>query len=189
MKKNPKQSYYSMSKKIRIGLKKWCGLFFQDSVICLGEDQTAPEKSKTQKPLRTLNEVLGKASSVGKESKTVPGRFSPSLNHHLLFSILLKSHLMVLYIFCLTGSKGGKMSGVISIFDDSSSENSQDDEQFKARREFLKSGLPETFRKQIAKTAANKEAFSLSCSSFQPVIHMSQPSNGKMFLHRNTHLH
>lgn len=74
------------------------------------------------------------------------------------------------------------MSAVISIFDDSSregSENSQDDEQFRARREFLKSGLPESFKKQIAKTAATKEAYSASCSSFQLVTHTMQPPNGK----------
>ncbi|TMS14725.1 ATPase family AAA domain-containing protein 5 [Larimichthys crocea] len=73
-----------------------------------------------------------------------------------------------------------KVSAVISIFDESShegSENSQDDEQFRARREFLKSGLPESFRKQIAKTAATKEAYSLSCSSFQAVTHTKQPPN------------
>lgn len=125
----------------------------EDSVICLEEDvpttpQTAPGKSKTQKPLRSLIDVLGKATpssskgiSLGQE-KTVR-----------------------------------KGSAVISIFDESSregSENSQDDEQFRARREFLKSGLPESFRKQIAKTAATKEAYSLSCSSFQPVIHVKQ---------------
>lgn len=75
-----------------------------------------------------------------------------------------------------------KVSAVISIFDESScdgSENSQDDVQFRARREFLKSGLPESFKKQIAKTAATKEAYSLSCSSFQPVIHMKQPAMGR----------
>lgn len=84
-----------------------------------------------------------------------------------------------------------KASTVISIFDESSndgSENSQDDEQFKARREFLKSGLPESFRKQIAKTAATKEAYSLSCSSFQPVTHTKQPPNGKLLFHWNTQL-
>ncbi|XP_029293538.1 ATPase family AAA domain-containing protein 5 [Cottoperca gobio] len=121
----------------------------EDSVICLEDDQTAaPQtaagKRKTQKHLRSLNEVLGKATSVGKEAKAVPG------------------------------SKEKKVSAVISIFDESDSENSQDGEQFRARREFLKSGLPESFRKQIVRTAANKEAYSLSCSSFQPVVHMTQ---------------
>lgn len=132
----------------------------EDSVICV-DDQTAsplkePEKMKTQKPLRSLNDVLGKATPPGKAS---------------------------------SGSKVGshsqdktarKVSAVISIFDDSSregSENSQDDEQFRARREFLKSGLPESFKKQIAKTAATKEAYSASCSSFQLVTHTMQPPN------------
>ncbi|XP_034395396.1 ATPase family AAA domain-containing protein 5 isoform X2 [Cyclopterus lumpus] len=127
----------------------------EDSVICLEEDQTAPGKSKRRKPLRSLNEVLGKAS-VGKETKAVPGSKGASLGQE---------------------KTARKASAVISIFDDSSSENSQDDEQFKARKEFLKSGLPESFRKQIAKTAASRETYSLSCSSFQPVIHMKQPSN------------
>ncbi|KAK7940267.1 hypothetical protein WMY93_003593 [Mugilogobius chulae] len=66
----------------------------------------------------------------------------------------------------------------VSIFDDGSkegSENSQDDEQFKARREFLKSGLPESFKKQMAKTAAVKEAYASACASFQPVLHIYQP--------------
>ncbi|XP_039680984.1 ATPase family AAA domain-containing protein 5 [Perca fluviatilis] len=130
----------------------------EDSVICLEEHQTAtpqtaPGKSKAQKPLRSLNEVLGKAKSVGQETKAVPGSKGASLGQEK------------------------KVSVVVSIFDESCSENSQDDEQFRARREFLKSGLPDSFRKQIAKTAATKEAYSLSCSSFQPVIHMKQPSN------------
>ncbi|KAF0032608.1 hypothetical protein F2P81_014898 [Scophthalmus maximus] len=127
----------------------------EDSVICLEDEtaaaQTAPGKNKTQKPLRSLHEVLGKATAAG----------------------------------CKVASLGPeksarKVSAVVSIFDESSregSENSQDDEQFRARREFLKSGLPDSFRKQIAKTAATKEAYSLSCSSFQPVIHVKQPPN------------
>ncbi|XP_068435125.1 ATPase family AAA domain-containing protein 5 [Clinocottus analis] len=126
----------------------------EDSVICLEEDQTAPEKTKSQKRLRSLNEVLGKAS-VGKETKAIPGSKGASLGQE---------------------KTARKASAVVSIFDDSSSENSQDDEQFKARKEFLKSGLPESFRKQIVKTAASREAYSLSCSSFQPVIHIKQPS-------------
>lgn len=71
---------------------------------------------------------------------------------------------------------------MISIFDDSScksSDNSQDDDQFRARREFLKSGLPDSLRKQIAKTTATKEAYSLSCSSFQLVTHTKQAFNGR----------
>nr|WKN12650.1 Atad5a [Cryptopsaras couesii] len=133
----------------------------EDSVICLEEDQpasllTAPAKRKTQRSLRSLNDVLGKATPVGKETKPVSGS----------------------KVALLAQEKAArKVSEVISIFDDGSSEgseNSQSDEQFRARREFLKSGLPESFRKQMAKTAATKEAYSLSCSSFQPVIHVKQ---------------
>uniref|UniRef100_UPI0037E7891F ATPase family AAA domain-containing protein 5 n=1 Tax=Semicossyphus pulcher TaxID=241346 RepID=UPI0037E7891F len=130
----------------------------EDSVICLEEDPTAPEKSKTQKSLRSLNDVLGKAAPAGKETKAVPGSKVSSL---------------------ALEKPARKASAVISIFDESSregSESTQDDEQFRARRDFLKSGLPESFRKQIAKTAATKEAYSLSCSSFQPVIHIKQPN-------------
>lgn len=77
---------------------------------------------------------------------------------------------------------------MVSIFDESShegSENSQDDEQFRSRREFLKSGLPESFRKQMAKIAASKEACSVSSSSFQTVTHTTQPPDGRLLLHRN----
>ncbi|XP_041634457.1 ATPase family AAA domain-containing protein 5 [Cheilinus undulatus] len=131
----------------------------EDSVICLEEDQTktAPEKRKTQKSLRSLNDVLGKAKPGSQDSKATPaGSKVPSLAQE---------------------KSSRKASAVISIFDDSSRDGSdctQDDEQFRARREFLKSGLPESFRKQIAKTAASKEAYSLSCSSFQPVVHVKQ---------------
>ncbi|XP_039908175.1 ATPase family AAA domain-containing protein 5 isoform X1 [Simochromis diagramma] len=132
----------------------------EDSVICV-DDQTAsplkePEKMKTQKPLRSLNDVLGKAAPPGKASS---GSRVGSHNQD---------------------KTARKVSAVISIFDDSSregSENSQDDEQFRARREFLKSGLPESFKKQMAKTAATKEAYSASCSSFQLVTHTRQPPN------------
>ncbi|XP_035035999.1 ATPase family AAA domain-containing protein 5 [Hippoglossus stenolepis] len=133
----------------------------EDSIICLGEEKTATqvalEKNKARKRLRSLNDVLGKATPAGKETKAVPACKGASLGQE---------------------KSSRKVSGVISIFDEGSregSENSQDDEQFRARREFLKSGLPESFRKQIAKTVATKEAYSVSCSSFQPVIHMKQP--------------
>ncbi|XP_023126606.2 ATPase family AAA domain-containing protein 5 [Amphiprion ocellaris] len=130
----------------------------EDSIICVEEDQTdAPQKSTTQKPLRSLNDVLGKASLSGKDAKLVLDSKVASLGQE---------------------KAPRRASAVISIFDESShegSENSQDDEQFRARREFLKSGLPESFRKQIAKTAATKEAYSLSCSTFQPVAHTTQP--------------
>ncbi|XP_068192664.1 ATPase family AAA domain-containing protein 5 isoform X2 [Antennarius striatus] len=131
----------------------------EDSIVCLEDIQpatgAASAKGKSQKSLRSLNDVLGKSSPVGKDARPVSGSK-----------------------VTLQDKAAWKASKVISVFDDSSregSENSQDNEQFRARREFLKSGLPESFRKQITKTAATKEAYSLSCSSFQPVVHVKQP--------------
>ncbi|XP_037111694.1 ATPase family AAA domain-containing protein 5 isoform X2 [Syngnathus acus] len=112
------------------------------------EDEMEPQKSPTKtKSLRNLNDVLGKAPK------------APSASLAGLEKTARKS------------------SSVISIFDESSqegSQNSQDDEQFRARREFLKSGLPESFKKQMAKAAATKETYTLSCASFQPVLHVTQ---------------
>lgn len=59
------------------------------------------------------------------------------------------------------------------------SENSQDDERFKARREFLKSGLPESFKKQIARSAASRGVYSAACASFQAVVHVRQEPRGE----------
>ncbi|KAK0150834.1 ATPase family AAA domain-containing protein 5 [Merluccius polli] len=128
----------------------------QDSLICMEDAQTTPSvcekppKKKSQQRLRSLNDVLGKATT--QASKVAP-----------LFQ----------------DRKSGRLSSVVSIFDEGSregSENSQDDEACRARRDFLKSGLPDSFKKQIAKTTATREAYSLSCSSFQPVVHVLQTS-------------
>lgn len=139
-----------------------------DSIICVETDKddstakTECTKGKNQKQVRSLNDVLGKNTPGTKVAKTpaVPGAKVASL---------------------FTGKKPQRPSAVISIFDDSSrdaSDTSLDDEQFRARREFLKSGLPESFKKQIAKTAASREAYTLSCSSFQKVVHVLQrPDN------------
>ncbi|XP_016344044.1 ATPase family AAA domain-containing protein 5 isoform X2 [Sinocyclocheilus anshuiensis] len=130
----------------------------EDSVVFLEESKRTPvtsqENDKSQKKLRSLNEVLGKNTSQNKTSKTYPA-VAPLFGE----------------------KKAQRPSAVISIFDDSSreaSENSQDDEQFRAKREFLKSGLPESFKKQIAKTAASREAYSQACASFQTVVHVQQ---------------
>ncbi|KAA0705810.1 ATPase family AAA domain-containing protein 5 [Triplophysa tibetana] len=119
----------------------------EDSVVFLDESKSTPvttEQIGKRQKLRSLNEVLGKG-----------GKLAP------LF----------------VEKKAQRLSAVISIFDDSSqdaSENSQDDEQFKAKREFLKSGLPESFKKQIAKTTASREAYSQASASFQTAVHVQQ---------------
>ncbi|XP_070958631.1 ATPase family AAA domain-containing protein 5-like [Oncorhynchus clarkii lewisi] len=129
----------------------------ENSVVWVEDSQdgsalTAKEKGTAQK--RSLNDVLGKKAPASK------GANNPAVAPMFL-------------------GKKAQRTSVISIFDDRScdaSENSQDDEQFRARREFLKSGLPESFKKQIAKTVATNEAYAVSCSSFQPVVHVLQAS-------------
>lgn len=117
------------------------------------------QQQKKKKKLRSINDVLGKSIDNAKNSAK-------------------DKKVASLYL----GKKGSKScaSGPVSIFDESSqdgSENSCDDEQFKARREFLKSGLPESLKRQITKTAVAMEAYSVACMSFQPVTHVQQKDN------------
>ncbi|KAL7829690.1 hypothetical protein AOLI_G00305750 [Acnodon oligacanthus] len=135
----------------------------EDSVVFVEDliSSPAPASQKTvqsQKKLRSLNDVLGKNIPPNKASKNAPASKQAPM---------------------FLERKAQKPIAVISIFDDSSrdgSENSQDDEQFRAKREFLKSGLPESFKKQIAKAAANREAYTQACASFQLVVHVQQRS-------------
>ncbi|XP_068511085.1 ATPase family AAA domain-containing protein 5 isoform X2 [Anas acuta] len=111
-----------------------------------------------QKNLRSLNDVLGKKSRNVKASKNSKGKLAyPS-------SVLAKN-----------AQKSADEP--IVIFDESSqdaSENSQDDDQFRSKREFLMSGLPELLKRQIAKKAAATEAYSLASSCFKTVVHVQQ---------------
>ncbi|XP_027673294.2 ATPase family AAA domain-containing protein 5 isoform X2 [Chelonia mydas] len=135
----------------------------EDSVIILDSSPgitTASTQSveKKQKKLRSLNDVLGKKSRNMKVTKSSHGkiRVPPSF----------------------LGKKAQNIADEpIVIFDESSqdtSENSQDDEQFKAKREFLMSGLPESLKRHIAKKAAVLEAYSVASCSFQTVVHVQQ---------------
>ncbi|NWJ06714.1 ATAD5 protein, partial [Crypturellus undulatus] len=111
-----------------------------------------------QKNLRNLNDVLGKKSQNMKVTKNSNGKLGcpPSFL-----------------------GKNVKKSAdePIVIFDESSqdaSENSQDGDQFRAKREFLMSGLPELLKRQIAKKAAVLEAYSVASSCFKRVVHVQQ---------------
>uniref|UniRef100_A0A8D0GH06 Uncharacterized protein n=1 Tax=Sphenodon punctatus TaxID=8508 RepID=A0A8D0GH06_SPHPU len=136
----------------------------EDSVIIIDSslnDNTAASERK-QKSLRSLNDVLGKKSGNAKTTKNLNGkvRVPPSF----------------------LGKKAQKSADEpITIFDESSqdtSENSHDDEQFKAKREFLMSGLPESLKRHIAKKAAALEAYSMASSCFQTVVHVQQKDEG-----------
>ncbi|NWS68083.1 ATAD5 protein, partial [Crotophaga sulcirostris] len=127
----------------------------------LSNDSTTVQDVK-QKNLRSLNDVLGKKPRNLKAAKNSNGkRGCPS---------------------SFPGRNCQNSAGEpIVIFDDSSqdaSENSQDDDQFRAKREFLMSGLPESLKRQIAKKAAAMEAYSLASSCFKTVVHVQQKDDG-----------
>ncbi|XP_005526749.1 PREDICTED: ATPase family AAA domain-containing protein 5 [Pseudopodoces humilis] len=132
-----------------------------ESVIILDSSMdcvTTTEQSVKEKKLRSLNDVLGKKSKNLKVAKNSNGKLGcpPS---------------------CLGKNTQNSAGEPIVIFDESSqdaSENSQDDDPFRAKREFLMSGLPESLKRQIAKKAAAMEAYSLASSCFKTVVHVQQ---------------
>ncbi|XP_053577373.1 ATPase family AAA domain-containing protein 5 [Bombina bombina] len=133
----------------------------EDCVIVVenSPDKNASSKQITgKKTLRSLNDVLGKRA---KETKSVASAGQMKASEKRL-----------------------KKPSHITIIDDSSleaSENSQDDEQFKSKREFLMSGLPDSLKRHIAKSAAIIEAYSLLSSSFQNVVHVQQKDDCLMW--------
>ncbi|NXT25302.1 ATAD5 protein, partial [Syrrhaptes paradoxus] len=133
----------------------------EDSVVILDSslsDATTEVPNVKQKNLRSLNDVLGKKSRNLKVAKNSNGKLG--------------------YSSSFLGRNAQNSAGEpIVIFDESSqdaSENSQDDDQFRAKREFLMSGLPESLKRQIAKKAAAMEAYSLASSCFKAVVHVQQ---------------
>ncbi|NWV66187.1 ATAD5 protein, partial [Malurus elegans] len=131
-----------------------------ESVIILDSSMdsvTVTEQNVKEKKLRSLNDVLGKKSKNLKVAKSSNGKLGSSS--------------------CRDKNAQNSAGEPIVIFDESSqdaSENSQDDDQFRAKREFLMSGLPESLKRQIAKRAAAMEAYSLASSCFKTVVHVQQ---------------
>lgn len=118
------------------------------------ENPPVSKRKPEKKKLRSLNDVLGKNLDI----KAVP-----SLNGTAKAFV--------------RGKKAKPLTGSITVDDDSSkdaSENSQDGEQFKAKREFLMSGLPDSLKRHIAKTTAALEAYSAASLSYQTVTHVQQ---------------
>ncbi|XP_029413767.1 ATPase family AAA domain-containing protein 5 isoform X2 [Nannospalax galili] len=127
-----------------------------DSVILIDSSLTSlKQPEKNQKKLQCLNDVLGKKL---KPSKNVPG----------------KMKIAPLFL----AKKAKQAADPVLGFDESSqdaSEKSQDcDTQFKAKRDFLMSGLPESLKRQIAKKAAALDIYSAVSTSFQRVVHVQQ---------------
>ncbi|XP_014651870.1 PREDICTED: ATPase family AAA domain-containing protein 5 [Ceratotherium simum simum] len=133
----------------------------EDSVIIIDSSPTSlkyPEKN--QKKLQCLNDVLGK--KLNKTSKNVPGKMK------------------VAPLFLTR--KAQKTADHILGFDESSqdtSEKSQDcGVQFKAKRDFLMSGLPDLLKRKIAKKAAALDVYNAVSTSFQRVVHVQQKDDG-----------
>uniref|UniRef100_A0A8C4K0K0 ATPase family AAA domain containing 5 n=1 Tax=Dromaius novaehollandiae TaxID=8790 RepID=A0A8C4K0K0_DRONO len=135
----------------------------EESVIILDSGlsngtTTMHNVKQKQTNLRSLNDVLGKKSRNVNVTKNSNGKLGcpPSFQ----------------------GKNVQKTADApIVIFDESSrdaSENSQDGDQFRAKREFLMSGLPESLKRQIAKKAAIMEAYSVASSCFKTVVHVQQ---------------
>ncbi|XP_051490553.1 ATPase family AAA domain-containing protein 5 isoform X2 [Apus apus] len=133
----------------------------EESVIILDsslDKDTLTVQNVKQKNLRSLNDVLGKKTRNLKVAKNSHGKLG--------------------YSSSFPGRNAQNSAGEpVVIFDESSQdayENSQDDYQFRAKREFLMSGLPESLKRQIAKKAAAVEAYSLASSCFKTVVHVQQ---------------
>ncbi|XP_015676749.1 ATPase family AAA domain-containing protein 5, partial [Protobothrops mucrosquamatus] len=117
---------------------------------------TVSDHTEYPKKLQSVNDVLGKKTKFVKATKKPNGKEKMSL-------AIRKKH------------KKSMDEAIIMVkSSEDESENSQDHTEFKARREFLMSGLPESLKKQIAKKAAALEAYSAANSCFQKVIHVQQ---------------
>ncbi|XP_069056093.1 ATPase family AAA domain-containing protein 5 isoform X2 [Pleurodeles waltl] len=132
---------------------------YQETEDCMfvesdSENRPASKRKPEKKKLRSLNDVLGKNRKI----KTISSSNGPPKAF-------------------VCGKKVKHLTGSIAVDDDSSkdaSENSQDGEQFKAKREFLMSGLPDSLKRHIAKTTAALEAYSAASSCYQTVTHVQQ---------------
>ncbi|KAB0368005.1 hypothetical protein FD755_021329, partial [Muntiacus reevesi] len=133
----------------------------EDSVIIISSSSPpVKQPEKNQKELQCLNDVLGK--KLNKTPKNVPG----------------KVKVAPLFLTRKTQKTADPALG----FDESSqdaSERSQDcDVQFKAKRDFLMSGLPDLLKRQIAKKAAALDVYNAVSASFQRVVHVQQKDDG-----------
>ncbi|XP_008048720.2 ATPase family AAA domain-containing protein 5-like [Carlito syrichta] len=138
----------------------------ENSVIIIDSSpDSLKHPEKNQKKLQCLNDVLGKKPN--KCTTNVPGKMK------------------VAPLFL--AKKTQKAADPILGFDASSqdtSEKSQDcDVQFKAKHDFLMSGLPDLLKRQIAKKAAALDVYSAASTSFQRVVHVQQKDDGCCLWH------
>ncbi|XP_063107042.1 ATPase family AAA domain-containing protein 5 isoform X3 [Cavia porcellus] len=137
-----------------------------DSIITIDSSPTSLKNTeKNQKKLQSLNDVLGK--KLKESPKNIPGKMK------------------VAPLFL--AKKAQKTADPILALDENSqdtSEKSQDcNVQFKAKRDFLMSGLPDLLKRQIAKKAAALDVYNAVGTSFQSVVHVQQKDDGCWLWH------
>ncbi|XP_022451533.1 ATPase family AAA domain-containing protein 5 isoform X2 [Delphinapterus leucas] len=132
----------------------------EDSVITGSSPTPLKHPEKNQKKLQCLNDVLGK--KLNKTPKNVPGKVK------------------VAPLFL--ARKAQKTADPVLGFDESSQDATEKpqacDVQFKAKRDFLMSGLPDLLKRQIAKKAAVLDVYNAVSTSFQSVVHVQQKDDG-----------
>ncbi|XP_059991858.1 ATPase family AAA domain-containing protein 5 [Lagenorhynchus albirostris] len=132
----------------------------EDSVITGSSPTPLKHPEKNQKKLQCLNDVLGK--KLNKTPKNVPGKVK------------------VAPLFLTR--KAQKTADPVLGFDESSQDATEKpqacDVQFKAKRDFLMSGLPDLLKRQIAKKAAALDVYNAVSTSFQSVVHVQQKDDG-----------
>ncbi|XP_076792318.1 ATPase family AAA domain-containing protein 5 [Arvicanthis niloticus] len=128
-----------------------------DSVILIDSSPiSVRQPEKNQKKLQSLNDVLGK--KLNKSSKNVSG----------------KMKIAPLFLAKKTKRTAIPVFDVDESSQDSSEQTQNCDVQFKAKRDFLMSGLPDLLKRQIAKKAAALDVYNAVSTSFQRVVHVQQ---------------
>lgn len=137
-----------------------------DSIIIIDSSPTSLKPSeKNQKKLQCLNDVLGK--KLDKSPKNVPG----------------KMKIAPLFIARKVPKTADPVLGLDEHSQDISEKSQDCDVQFKAKRDFLMSGLPDLLKRQIAKKAAALDVYNSLSTSFQEVVHIQQKDDGCWLWH------
>ncbi|KAL1779864.1 ATPase family AAA domain-containing protein 5 isoform X1 [Sigmodon hispidus] len=137
-----------------------------DSVILIESSPTSVKQpEKHQKKLKNLNDVLGK--KLNKPSKNAPG----------------KMKIAPLFLAKKTKKTAIPLLDLDESSQDSSEQTQDCDVQFKAKRDFLMSGLPDLLKRQIAKKAAALDVYNAVSTSFQRVVHVQQKDDAYWLWH------
>lgn len=128
-----------------------------DSTILIDSSPTSVKQpEKNQKKVKNLNDVLGK--KINKPSKNICG----------------KMKIAPLFLAKKTKKTAIPVIDLDESSQDSSEQTQDCDVQFKAKRDFLMSGLPDLLKRQIAKKAAALDVYNAVSTSFQRVVHVQQ---------------